>query len=160
MPPLLWWLVFMVALWMVSICTMVILRRQWVEHEHLIYPITKVPLAMAESPSAGSPVAPFFRSRLMWVGLLLTFGRESLNALHHYSFVPAIPRFVGGISLLRGTVNLGFSLNLMILGFAYFLKPDVMLGMWVFYILRCLSEGMLRWTMPMRSCPTAPLYGG
>ncbi len=147
LPPLLWWLVFMVGLWTVSICTMVILRRQWVEHEHLIYPITKVPLAMVEPPSGGSLVAPFFKSRLMWVGLLLTFGRESLNALNHYfPFVPVIPRHLGQVSLLRRVASVGFSMNLMILGFAYFLKPDVMFGMWIFYILRRLEEGVLTLT--------------
>ncbi len=147
LPPLFWWFVFMTALWMTSICTMVILRRQWVEHEHLIYPITKVPLAMAEPPSGGSLVAPFFRSPLMWVGLLLTFGRESLNALnHYYPFVPVVPRHLGHVTLLRGAASAGFSLNLMILGFAYFLKPDVMLGMWVFTLLRRLEEGVLTFT--------------
>ena len=147
LPPLFWWLVFMVALWTVSICSMVILRRQWVEHEHLIYPITKVPLAMVEAPQGRSLVAPFFKSGLMWVGLLLTFGRESLNALNHYfPSVPVVPRTLGSITLLRRTVSMGFSLNLMIIGFAYFLKADVMLGMWVFYILRRLEEGVLRMT--------------
>jgi hypothetical protein len=147
LPPLLWWLAFMVALWMFSICAMVILRRQWVEHEHLIYPITKVPLAMVEAPSAGSRVAPFFKKPLMWVGLLLAFGRESLNALNHYfPFVPVVPRYLGNISLLRGSFSIGFSLNLMILGFVYFLKPDVMLGMWVFHLLRRLEEGVLTLT--------------
>ena len=147
LPPLFWWLLFMVALWMVGICSMVILRRQWVEHEHLIYPITKVPLAMVEAPPGGSLVAPFFKNGLMWVGLLLTFARESLNALHHYfPFVPVIPRHMGQISLLRRVADLGFSLNLMILGFAYFLKADVMLGMWVFYVLRRLEEGVLHLT--------------
>ena len=147
LPPLLWWLVFMMALWTVSICTMVILRRQWVEHEHLIYPITKVPLAMVEAPPGRSLVAPFFKSGLMWVGLLLAFGRESLKALNHYfPSVPVIPRYFGNITVLRGTVGVGFSLNLMILGFAYFLKADVMLGMWVFTLLRFLEEGVLHMT--------------
>ena len=144
LPPLLWWLVFMVALWMVSICAMVIIRRQWVEHEHLIYPITKVPLAMVEPPSGGSLVAPFFTKPLMWGGLLLAFGRESLNALNHYfPFVPVIPRYLGRIQLLQRTTTVYFSLNLMILGFAYFLKADVMFGMWVFTLLRQLVEGAL-----------------
>ena len=147
LPPLFWWLVFMVALWMVSICAMVILRRQWVEHEHLIYPITKVPLAMAEAPAGGSLVAPFFKSGLMWVGLLLAFGRESLNALNHYfPFVPIVPRYLGSVTALGGATRAHFSLNLMILGFAYFLKADVMLGMWVFHLLRRLEEGVLSLT--------------
>ena len=112
LPPLFWWFAFMAALWMTSICTMVILRRQWVEHEHLIYPITKVPLAMAEPPSGGSLVAPFFKKPLMWAGLLLTFGRESLNALnHYYPFVPVVPRHLGHVTLLRGAASAGFSLN-------------------------------------------------
>lgn len=63
---------------------------------NLIYPITKVPLAMAEPPSGSSLVSPFFKSPLMWVGLLMTFGRESLNALsRYYPIVPAIPRYLG-----------------------------------------------------------------
>ena len=147
LPPLFWWLVFMVALWMVSICTMVILRRQWVEHEHLIYPITKVPLAMVEPPPGGSLVAPFFKKGLMWLGLLLAFGRESLNALNHYfPSVPVIPRYLGRIQVLRRTTTIGFTMNLMILGFAYFLKADVMLGMWVFHLLRRIEEGLLHMT--------------
>ena len=147
LPPLFWWLVFMVALWTVSICTMVILRRQWVEHEHLIYPITKIPLAMAETQSGRSSVAPFFKKGLMWVGLLLAFGRVSLNALNHYfPSVPVIPANFGDIYLLRGIVGISFYLNLMILGFAYFLKADVMLGMWVFLLLRFLEEGVLNMT--------------
>ena len=145
--PLLWWLLFMVALWMASICAMVILRRQWVEHEHLIYPITKVPLAMVQPPPGGSLVAPFFKSGLMWVGLSLSFGRESLNALHHYfPIVPVVPTHFGSLTLLPRFANVGFSLNLMILGFAYFLKADVMFGMWVFYALRRLEEGVLHMT--------------
>ena len=144
LPPLLWWLVFMVALWTVSICGMVILRRQWVEHEHLIYPITKIPLAMVEAPPGRSLVAPFLKSGLMWVGLLLAFGRESLTALNHYfPSVPVIPASFGDVTLLRGSVGVSFYLNLMILGFAYFLKADVMLGMWVFLLLRMVEEGVL-----------------
>ncbi len=147
LPPLLWWLVFMVALWMASICAMVILRRQWVEHEHLIYPITKVPLAIVQPPSGGSLVAPFFKSGLMWVGMSLSFGRESLNALNHYfPIVPVIPTYFGSLTLIPRFANVGFSLNLMILGFAYFLKADVMFGMWVFYFLRRLEEGVLHLT--------------
>ena len=142
--PLFWWLLFMVAFWMVTICTMVILRRQWVEHEHLIFPMTKVPLAMVEASSGGSLVTSFFKSRLMWVGLLLTFGVGSFNALHHYfPFLPRIPRHLASVYVFRRTTVVHFSLNFMMLGFAYFLKADVMLGLWVFYLLRVVEHGAL-----------------
>ena len=145
LPPLfLRGLLFMVALWMASICAMVILRRQWVENEHLIYPLTKVPLAMVQPPPGGSLVAPFFKSGLMWAGLSLSFGRESLNALHHYfPIVPVIPTHFGQLTLIPRFADVGFSVNLMILGFAYFLKADVMFGMW----------GFLRSAPPRGGCP-------
>jgi hypothetical protein len=123
---------------------MVILRRQWVEHEQLIFPILKVPMAMMEGASSRSLVPPFFKSRLMWAGLILVFAIQSTNALHHYfPFLPVIPRYLGSISVFRRTVSIPLTLNFMMLGFAYFLKADVMVGLWVFYFLRVVEHGVL-----------------
>ena len=37
--PLSWWLFFMAAFYLVLICAMVIMRRQWMDHERLLYPL-------------------------------------------------------------------------------------------------------------------------
>ncbi len=41
--PLLYWAIFGLAF---GLCLMVIVRRQWVEHERLAYPMIQLPLAM------------------------------------------------------------------------------------------------------------------
>ena len=41
--PLLYWAVFGLALFLAMVCLMVIVRRQWVEHERLAYPMVPAP---------------------------------------------------------------------------------------------------------------------
>jgi hypothetical protein len=49
--PLLRWLAFYASLYLILICALVILRKQWTENERLVYPLVQVPLAMLhESP--------------------------------------------------------------------------------------------------------------
>ena len=50
------------------ISTMVILRRQWMERERLIYPLVQVPLAMTQSEERGQALGPFFKNPIMWAG--------------------------------------------------------------------------------------------
>ena len=46
--PMLGWLPMFMALHVATLCLMVILRRRWMEHERLIYPIMQMPLAMVQ----------------------------------------------------------------------------------------------------------------
>ena len=46
--PLCYWALFFLTLCFVMVCTMVILRRQWIDHERLVYPLVKLPLEMIE----------------------------------------------------------------------------------------------------------------
>ncbi|MDA0335084.1 MAG: hypothetical protein O2782_07975, partial [bacterium] len=87
--PLGYWSILVASLYLVMISSMVILRRQWVEHERLIFPIVQVPLAMVQSGSHGE--RPFLRNPLMWAGFALPAIVTSLNALHAYhNFVPVV----------------------------------------------------------------------
>ena len=71
--PLLWWLLFMAAFYVVVVCSMVILRRQWMDHERLLYPLTQVPLGMVEDAATPSRVKPFLKNPAMWLGLAVPF---------------------------------------------------------------------------------------
>ena len=51
--PILYWCLFIVASYWVSICLMVIVRRQWIEHEKLLYPLVQVPLEMMRDEEQG-----------------------------------------------------------------------------------------------------------
>ena len=57
--PLLWWLVFMAAFYVVVVCMMVIFRWQWMDHERLLYPLTQVPLGMVEDGEQSVFIKPF-----------------------------------------------------------------------------------------------------
>ena len=140
--PLLYWCSFIVSLFWVSICGMVILRRQWVEHEKLIYPLVQVPLEMIQDDEKKSLIKPFFKNPVMWIGFLLPFLMHNLTALHnYYEFIPTIET-ASSMNLFRGTTYLRFDLNVALIGFAYLLNRDVALGFWLFFLLSTLERGI------------------
>ena len=51
--PILYWCLFIIASYWVAICLMVIVRRQWIEHEKLLYPLVQVPLEMMRDEERG-----------------------------------------------------------------------------------------------------------
>ena len=102
---------------------MVILRRQWVERERLVYPLVQVPLAMVQSGGRGEALGPFFKNPIMWIGFALPVLVSSLNALHAYfNFIPAI-QLVSSVPILRNTTSLIFRLSFPMVGFAYSHQP-------------------------------------
>jgi len=70
--PLFFWLLFLAALYLVMISVMVILRKQWAEHERLVYPLVQIPLVMVEEGDRRI-FGPFFRSKMMWLGFSIPF---------------------------------------------------------------------------------------
>ena len=46
--PLLWWFAFILVVYFVMICIATIFRKQWVEKERLLFPLTQLPLQMAQ----------------------------------------------------------------------------------------------------------------
>jgi hypothetical protein len=142
MQPILYWCLFIVTLYWVSICLMVILRKQWVENEKLLYPLIQVPLDMLQDDARNSLIKPFFRSPVMWVGFSIPFLIGSINALHgYYEFIPQIVP-ITTLSLFRNTTDLRFELNLALIGFAYLLNRDVALGFWLFFLLSIVQRGI------------------
>jgi hypothetical protein len=134
--PLLAWTAFILAFYWVTLCLGVLLRGQWVNHERLVFPLTRLPLAMLEEESNRAwGVATLFRSRLMWLGFAVPLLWHSWNSLHFYheAFQP-IP-LDGSVVLLQGAVWIPFRLNLPILGLAYLMPLNVAFSIWFFYLL-------------------------
>lgn len=140
--PLLRWLSFYAAFYLTLICAMVVLRRQWVEHERLVYPLAQVPLAMIQDGDAPRLVKPFFRNGVMWCGFAVPFLISSVNALHgYYPFVPPIQPQVSA-ELFRRSITLGFRINFLMFGFAYFISSTISFSLWFFYLLHLVEEGV------------------
>ncbi|MEW6750793.1 MAG: DUF6785 family protein [Candidatus Latescibacterota bacterium] len=142
--PLCYWGIFGLAFFLVMLCMMVIVRRQWVEHERLAYPMVQLPLAMLAEDERGSRLRPLFRSGLMWMGFAVPFALGCVNALNQYTGLgPQVRLEVGGFSLFRGTAGVSMYLNLSILGFSYFIPRNVALGLTFFYLLNVVLHGLL-----------------
>lgn len=140
--PLSWWCLFILTLFWVSACSMVILRRQWMEHEKLLYPLVQVPLELIEGVDRNRTWSTFLRSPMMWIGFGLPFAIGVLNGLNaYYEFIPKIETFVE-FDLFRETTRLRIDLNLALVGFGYLLSRDVAFGFWMFFLLATIERGV------------------
>jgi len=141
--PLCYWSLLLMVLSVVMISVLVILRKQWVERERLVYPMAHLPLAMAEERGAGTTGA-FFRQRLMWLGFALPMIFTCLNGLHTY--FPAVPRvpLVKSAVIFHGTMSLRFRFSFVMVGFAYLIRKETALSIWVFALLALCQRGVFK----------------
>ena len=138
--PLCWWAIFGLALFLAMICLMVIVRRQWVEHERLSYPMVQLPLALL----GGEKQKPLLRRGLVWIGFAVPFILGSINALHNYYGVfPQVSLSLGSVEIVRGMPTLGLGLNPSMIGFSYFVPQNVASGLVVFFLFNRLQSGLL-----------------
>jgi len=142
--PLLIWGSFLIVLYFVSICMMVILRKQWMEKERLVYPLAQLPIEMSER-RGDLLVSPLFRNKLMWFGFAIAFVISSLNGLNFYK--PAIPRFnmFQSISIFRDSATLMFRTSFPMLGFFYMVHLDVAFSLWFFNLLSIAVRGFMKY---------------
>ena len=142
--PLLIWGSFLMVLYFVMICMTVILRRQWMEKERLVYPLAQLPLEMSRLEGK-SILSPIFKNRIMWIGFAIAFVISSLNGLHYY--YPVVPgvQLVQSISIFRRTTTLIFRLSLPMVGFFYMVHLDVAFSLWFFNLLSLAVRGFMKY---------------
>jgi len=141
--PLLAWSPFLLALYVVSIALMVLLRRQWMERERLVYPLAQLPVEMAELPESAL-WSPLYRQPRMWMGFGLAFGVASLTGLNHY--FPSVPYLKAAISIpiFRNTESLILRISMPMLGFCYLVHLDVAFSLWFFNLLSLAVRGLMK----------------
>ena len=130
--PLLSWGIFAAGLYGTMIATAVILRRQWVQHERLPYPLVQVPLALTQPATGTTVVPPFFRDPLMWAGFALPVVVSSLSALRSYYHQIPAPDLVSTISVFDQALTLVFRLSFPMVGFSYLINLDIAFSLWFF----------------------------
>ena len=74
MTPFFWWGGFLGALMAANVCLVVILRKQWVEHERLTFPIAQVMLELTGASGTSGRLSVLVRSRLFQTGFWLVLG--------------------------------------------------------------------------------------
>ena len=125
------------CLWVAMVSVAVILRKQWIDHERLVYPMMQLPIAMiqddADEGARPGLVKPLFRNWIFWLGFIVPFIIGVNNGLTRY--FPLDPIHVGGqyVYLFREVAQVRLGISFMMLGFAYFIRRDVTLGICFYY---------------------------
>lgn len=153
--PLGFTLLLVLAFSFLSICFMVLFRKQWIEKEKLIYPLTILPLEMIKKEK-GSRIPVLFKDKLFWTAFVLVFVFYLFNWLSMASTGSKMLELSGGISFFRRTI--GFSLRpyFPLLGLAYLVPRSVSLSLWLFHVLFTVQNGLLLvsgFTLPGSNVP-------
>ncbi|HIE53482.1 MAG TPA: hypothetical protein EYP85_17150 [Armatimonadetes bacterium] len=135
--PGLTWTAFMLLLVTALQCLAELVRRQWIERERLTFPLTYLPLEMAQVERP----APFWKNRLMWAGFFTAAFIESLNSVHY--LYPAVPEIhvkvtrlpVPAVRPWNGLGSIWIAFYPFVIGIGYLLSLDISLSIWLFFVL-------------------------
>ena len=130
--PVLVWSGFIFVLYGSLLCIGLILRKQWMEHEKLSFPLPHLPVQMTTDRN-------FFRNRLMWIGFSVSAIIRIVNGIH--DIFPAMPGFPPNLRLDQYFLDrpwsaIGYtsmSFNLAIVGLTYFMPLDLAFSTWFFF---------------------------
>ncbi len=141
--PMLAWAFFMVSLYFVTLCLLVILRKQWMENERLLFPLSVLPLELSQEQE-GHMLPALLRNYLTWVGFSLPFFINSINGLHSYfNFFPSI-QLNTPLRFLNNAIALNLYPRFEVIGLSYLLSLDVSLGIWFFAFMAHIHTGAER----------------
>lgn len=139
--PLLVYSVFAVALYSSFACLSVLLRKQWVEHERFAFPIAQLSVEMMDAPGPGQVLPPVFRHPGVWVTVTLLTLIHTVNGLHTiYTAVPQINLYNLKLAYIAGRGwrqwnGVRFAIYPLVIGFSYMISNEVLLSLWLFYVL-------------------------
>ncbi len=141
--PLLYWSILLIALYACMTSLMTIMRKQWVDHEHLSFPIAQVPAELCAAAASPWRKPSILVSILFWIGFALPFLVGSLNGLHHY--YPSVPKITISKTIAGLTpISLPLYLSFAVLGFTFLIPNRVAFSLWFLNILsfafRCYTK--------------------
>jgi len=141
--PLAWWIALMVTVYFVMICLMVIVRKQWVEHERLAFPLTHPPMELLRGNDQ-TILPPVFRTLKFWIPFLVVFSVISTDAIRYRN--PDFPeiKLIDWLPFFRNTVWIAFFWNFAIIGVTYFINLDVAASIWAFCLLAKVQTGIFK----------------
>lgn len=132
--PLFWWTCLIGALAFGAFCVIVMLRKQWVDHERLSYPLIEAGGMLADT-EVGGRLERQLRSPLFWVAFGLVMGLKLWNVASY--FTPAVP-FIsiegGQFRAFPDFPMLITRISFYAIGFGYFARLDVLFSVWFFIL--------------------------
>ncbi len=136
--PLKWWIPLLLLVMLVQIFLAALLRRQWCDHEKLIFPHAEVVRALVAGEQAGSRGRRILNSRALWIGMgisMVLFTFQGLSA--YFPEVPApdlhkIPLKTFLSERPWKAMNQTLNIQPYLLGISYLLTCEVSMSIWFF----------------------------
>ena len=155
--PLAWWLALVLAIYYLAFCIVVILRRQWMDHERLVFPVTEVPRLLAEDD--GSALPPIVRTRAFWMGCAVPVVVILYNCISYWQ--PGFPQLTihddYQVQLFRGAPTLLLKIYFPVIGFVYLVSTPISFSVWFFYLLSIAGTALINW-MGVMVVPDSFMY--
>ena len=140
--PLAAWSSFMVCLYLANVCLLVLVRKQWIRHERLTFPLAQIPLETVNEVTDGDRRARLPVSKAFWAGVIVAAAVGFLSQLSQR--VPAVPSVpmqitvmsrqpIGPVAAL-GQVELW--LYPWLISLAYILPKDLSFSVWFLWLVR------------------------
>ncbi|NCD31982.1 MAG: hypothetical protein EOL87_01040 [Spartobacteria bacterium] len=155
LPSMKFWLPIILSLWLGLLGLSLVVHKQWVDHEHLPYPL--VTFTKSLLPNEDGSESPVFKDRSFWVAMFIVFGIYVYNYLNVWFpsyLMGAIPSGVdfsslgelfpafkqgGGVGFLSGYYSIFFT----VIAIAFFLPTDVSFSMGIGPFIWITLTGML-----------------
>ena len=141
--PALAWSSFLLALFLCTLFFVLLVRRQWITHERLSFPIAQVPLELIRESGDGQAAGRLPGDWVFWGGFLVSFGITSINRLSGlFPALPHIPLTGDTIIQWQSTgpmAGLGaweIWLPPSMIAIAYLIPKDLSFSCWFFWIVR------------------------
>lgn len=139
--PLFWLLSLILTVYFVCVCLVVIFRRQWVEHERLVFPLMEMPRLLIDD--GGRPI---LRTTGFWVGVAIPAGMILFNIIG--SFYIGFPKLnfnhAVNLQLSREFPTISLMLYFPVIGFMYLVSTSVSFSVVFFYLVAVVQEGVTR----------------
>jgi len=142
--PFLHWLPLLLGALVAMVAVAGIVRRQWIHHERLPYPVAEVMTALADEPRPGARWPRLFADRGFWVAAIATALVLGWRGLATYDLVPVtIALELDLTRVLRGGVwsdmpeRWWLAKPTLWLGFAamtFFMRLDVSFSLWFMFV--------------------------
>jgi hypothetical protein len=123
------------------LCMASLLRRPWMEHERLAFPLAQLPLEMIREGRSS-----LLRSQLTWIGFAMPGCVYTLNGLH--TFYPVVPHLEQPFSLNQFLVDppwnavsgMPIYISFAAVGLLYLVPGPLLFSLWFFFLLTRLQE--------------------
>ena len=157
--PLLWWGLFMLAFFLVSIALISLVHHQWSRQQRLVYPLAAVPNMLLESLE--NPTASILKSKLLWLGFLIAYVLPTVNMLDQVLDIEIIHGFGiprGRIEIRQFGLSYGLNTDLLVVGLSYLAGLNVLFSVWFFHLLIKAEGALLNWLGIALSLPAQPTH--